>query len=60
MSNIIRILGNNASYQQLSRDNDKLIFESKDKVAGYFDTFYMLLFKEVKKFANEENFITFA
>ena len=55
MSNIIRILGNNASYQQLSRDNDKLIFESKDKVAGYFDTFYMLLFKEVKKFANEEN-----
>ena len=55
MSNIIRILGKNASYQQLSRDNDKLIFESKDKVAGYFDTFYMLLFKEVKKFANEEN-----
>ena len=55
MSNIIRILGNNASYQQLSRDNDKLIFESKDKVAGYFDTFYMLLFKEVEKFANEEN-----
>ena len=55
MSNIIRILGNNASYQQLSRDNDKLIFEAKDKVAGYFDTFYMLLFKEVKKFANEEN-----
>ena len=55
MSNIIRILGKNASYQQLSRDNDKLIFEAKDKVAGYFDTFYMLLFKEVKKFANEEN-----
>lgn len=55
MSNIIRILGKNASYQQLSRDNDKLIFESKDKVAGYFDTFYMLLFKEVEKFANEKN-----
>lgn len=55
MSNIIRILGKYASYQQISRDNDRLIFESKDKVAGYFDTFYMLLFKEVKKFANEEN-----
>ena len=55
MSNIIRILGKNASYQQLSRDNDKLIFEAKDKVAGYFDTFYMLLFKEVEKLANEEN-----
>lgn len=57
MTNIIRILGKYASYQQISRDNDRLIFESKDKVAGYFDTFYMLLFKDVIKFANEENLV---
>ena len=55
MTNIIRILGTNSSYYQLSRDGDKLIFESKDKAAGYFDTFYMLLFKEIMNFAEDAN-----
>ncbi|OCR95732.1 hypothetical protein CFT85387_05680 [Campylobacter fetus subsp. testudinum] len=53
MTNIIRILGKHVSYYQLSRNSDKLIFESKDKVAGYFDTFYMLLFKEIMNFAED-------
>lgn len=55
MTNIIRILGKHASYYQLSRNSDKLIFESKDKSAGYFDTFYMLLFKEIMNFAEDKN-----
>lgn len=55
MANIIRILGRYASYYQLIRDEDKLIFCSKDKVAGYFDTFYMLLFKEIMGFALDAN-----
>lgn len=55
MTNIIRILGKHASYHQLSRNSDKLIFESKDKAAGYFDTFYMLLFKEIMNFAEDTN-----
>ncbi|WP_150465721.1 AAA family ATPase [Francisella sp. SYW-2] len=55
MTNMIRILGKHASYHQLSRNSDKLIFESKDKAAGYFDTFYMLLFKEIINFAEDTN-----
>ena len=55
MTNMIRILGKHASYHQLSRNSDKLIFESKDKAAGYFDTFYMLLFKEIMNFAEDAN-----
>lgn len=55
MTNIIRILGNNKymSYFQLERNNDLLNIVTKNKVAGYFDTFYLLLFKEILKFAEE-------
>lgn len=55
MTNIIRILGKHASYYQLSRNSNELIFDLKNQVAGYFDTFYMLLFKEIFKFADETN-----
>jgi len=57
MTNIIRILGKHASYFQLSRKNDSLEFISKDKVAGYFDTFYLLLFKEILIFAENTTLI---
>ncbi|EDZ62617.1 hypothetical protein SMGD1_2820 [Sulfurimonas gotlandica GD1] len=60
MTNIIRILGKNTSYFQLDRQDNLINFISKNKVAGYFDTFYLLLFKEILTFAENstinENF----
>lgn len=57
MTNIIRILGKHVSYFQLTRNNSELEFHMKDKVAGYFDTFFLLLFKEVYQFANTVHII---
>lgn len=57
MTNIIRILGKHTSYFQLERDNDCINIISKNKVAGYFDTFYLLLFKEVFEFAEKPTVI---
>ncbi len=54
MTNIIRILGRHASYFQLNRNKDKVEIISKNKVAGYFDTFYLLLFKEILQFSKKE------
>lgn len=55
MTNIIRTLGKAASYFQLSRNHNTINIEYKSDVAGYFDTFFMLLFSEVYKFSKEEN-----
>ncbi len=57
MTNIIRILGKHTSYFQLVRSNDCINIISKNKVAGYFDTFYLLLFKEVFEFAEKSTII---
>lgn len=57
MTNIIRILGKYTSYFQLERINDSINIISKNKVAGYFDTFYLLLFKEVFEFAEKPRII---
>lgn len=53
MSNLIRILGK-CKYYVLNRNNSTLKFEYKNNAAGYFDTFYMNLFKEIYSFAMEE------
>ena len=55
MTNIIRMLGKHAQYNHLLRKNDKLIFEHKNEVAGYFDSFYLLTFKDVFVFAKDDN-----
>lgn len=57
MTNIIRILGKNASYYQITRNCSTIEFDKKDKVAGYFDTFFLLLFKDIYQFANETNIL---
>lgn len=57
MTNIIRILGKYASYFQITRNNSTICFDKKDKVAGYFDTFFLLLFKDIYQFANETSVV---
>lgn len=57
MTNIIRIIGKHASYFQLIRNNQELNIESKTEVAGYFDTFFLLLFSDVYKLAKESNIV---
>lgn len=53
MTNIIRILEQVPSYFQIKRIDSSLIFDKKNKAAGYFDTFFLLLFKEIYQFTNE-------
>jgi wobble nucleotide-excising tRNase len=53
MTNIIRILGKVATYFQISRNGTTIEFDKKDNVAGYFDTFFLLLFKDIYQFTNE-------
>lgn len=53
MTNIIRILGKVATYFQISRNGTIIEFDKKDNVAGYFDTFFLLLFKDIYQFTNE-------
>lgn len=57
MTNIIRILGKAAIYFQLNRNHNTINIDYKSDVAGYFDTFFMLLFSEVYKFSKEENLL---
>lgn len=54
MTNIIRILGKYAQYSHLARKNSEIIFECKNETAGYFDSFYLLTFKDIWNFAKNE------
>lgn len=54
MTNIIRILGKHAQYSHLVRKNSEIIFECKNETAGYFDSFYLLTFKDIWNFANND------
>lgn len=54
MTNIIRILGKYAQYSHLTRKNSEIIFECKNETAGYFDSFYLLTFKDIWNFAKNE------
>ncbi|WQS08509.1 AAA family ATPase [Helicobacter pylori] len=54
MTHLINMVGKQARYFQLERHQGQLKIVCKDKVKGYFDTFYLLLFKEVYAFAKEE------
>ncbi|GAA9630240.1 AAA family ATPase [Helicobacter pylori] len=54
MARLINMVGTYACYFQLERHQGQLKIVCKDKVKGYFDTFYLLLFKEVYAFAKRE------
>ncbi|GAA8117648.1 AAA family ATPase [Helicobacter pylori] len=54
MARLINMVGKNARYFQLERHQNQLKIVCKNKVVGYFDTFYLLLFKEVYAFAKRE------
>ncbi|GHR85557.1 hypothetical protein VN0664_11030 [Helicobacter pylori] len=54
MARLINMIGKHARYLQLERHQGQLKIVCKDKANGYFDTFYLLLFKEVYAFAKRE------
>ncbi|WQX13368.1 AAA family ATPase [Helicobacter pylori] len=54
MARLINMVGKHACYFQLERHRGQLKIVCKNKVVGYFDTFYLLLFKEVYAFAEKE------
>lgn len=54
MAHLINMVGKHARYFQLERHQGQLKIVCKDKAKGYFDTFYLLLFKEVYAFAKKE------
>ncbi|GAA8660041.1 hypothetical protein HpBT335_12730 [Helicobacter pylori] len=54
MARLINMIGKHARYLQLERHQGQLKIVCKDKANGYFDTFYLLLFKEVYAFAKKE------
>ncbi|WP_121289210.1 AAA family ATPase [Helicobacter pylori] len=54
MARLINMVGKNAHYFQLERHQNQLKIVCKNEVVGYFDTFYLLLFKEVYAFAKKE------
>ncbi|GAA9513398.1 hypothetical protein HpHA307_11860 [Helicobacter pylori] len=54
MARLINMIGKHARYFQLERHQGQLKIVCKDKVNGYFDTFYLLLFKEMYEFAKRE------
>ncbi|GHP28123.1 hypothetical protein VN0211_10790 [Helicobacter pylori] len=54
MARLINMVGKHACYFQLERHQGQLKIVCKNKVKGYFDTFYLLLFKEVYAFAKKE------
>lgn len=54
MARLINMIGKHARYFQLERHQGQLKIVCKDEVKGYFDTFYLLLFKEVYTFAKKE------
>lgn len=55
MTNIIRILGEHSQYYHLLRKENELTFEHKNETAGYFDSFYLLTFKDIFSFAKDNN-----
>ncbi len=54
MARLINMVGKYACYFQLERNQKQLKIVCKNEVVGYFDTFYLLLFKEVYAFAKKE------
>ncbi len=54
MVRLINMVGKYACYFQLERNQKQLKIVCKNEVVGYFDTFYLLLFKEVYEFAKKE------
>ncbi|MGL2593588.1 AAA family ATPase [Helicobacter pylori] len=54
MAHLINMVGKHVRYFQLERYQNQLKIVCKNKVVGYFDTFYLLLFKEVYAFAKKE------
>ncbi|ACX99638.1 AAA family ATPase [Helicobacter pylori] len=54
IARLINMIGKHARYLQLERHQGQLKIVCKDKANGYFDTFYLLLFKEVYEFAKRE------
>ncbi|WP_139547933.1 AAA family ATPase [Helicobacter pylori] len=54
MVRLINMVGKHARYFQLERNQNQLKIVCKNEVVGYFDTFYLLLFKEVYAFAEKE------
>ncbi|WQU43147.1 AAA family ATPase [Helicobacter pylori] len=54
MARLINMVGKHARYFQLERNQNQLKIVCKNEVVGYFDTFYLLLFKEVYEFAKKE------
>ncbi|MGL2848562.1 AAA family ATPase [Helicobacter pylori] len=54
MARLINMVGKHARYFQLERHQNQLKIVCKNKVVGYFDTFYLLLFREVYEFAKKE------
>ncbi len=55
MARLINMVGIHAAcYFQLERNQNQLKIVCKNEVVGYFDTFYLLLFKEVYEFAKKE------
>ncbi len=54
MARLINMVGKHAYYFQLERHQNQLKIVCKNEVVGYFDTFYLLLFKEVYAFAKKE------
>ncbi|WP_187837296.1 AAA family ATPase [Helicobacter pylori] len=54
MAYLINMVGKHARYFQLERNQNQLKIVCKNEVVGYFDTFYLLLFKEVYEFAKKE------
>ncbi len=54
MARLINMVGKHARYFQLERNQNQLKIVCKNEVVGYFDTFYLLLFKEVYEFAEKE------
>ncbi|MFP6243336.1 AAA family ATPase [Helicobacter pylori] len=54
LARLINMVGKHARYFQLERNQNQLKIVCKNEVVGYFDTFYLLLFKEVYEFAKKE------
>ncbi len=54
MARLINMVGKHVRYFQLERNQNQLKIVCKNEVVGYFDTFYLLLFKEVYEFAKKE------
>ncbi len=54
MARLINMVGKHACYFQLERHQGQLKIVCKNEAVGYFDTFYLLLFKEVYEFAKKD------